>query len=612
MRLSRTKRSASSRYRVRANQRPSTKFALAVSLTIHVLIVVALYEAYTELINAPPMNILARGTASERASAPSFALREPAPSDKAHEVDGPRPAAQIPPLPRPIRLEEEQVPVDDSIFEMAKQMRPWRVAHGISPRVTAPAILPAAKVRLPTVGVGAPILVADARGLAPQITPLERATSRSEVLATTGRALPLRIASRPTYGSIANRPSRLAMLAAGQRHDTAPTRDRRPAEAFARRGTAQSTPPECGAAIESGLAFLALVQQDDGRWRFDDLRGTVDVDAELVSIRGDTAATGLALLAFLGAGYDHFDGRYRWVVQDALDYLTIVQRPSGELFLEDRTPTGQVIRFYSHGIATLALCEAFGMTGDAKLSAPTQRAIDHLAATQNRDMGGWRYLPGVNTDLSVTGWQLVALRSGQRAGLDVPSDTFARIGECLEMCRDDENRPGLYRYNPWASPNDPLTRHGRQPSTVMTAVGLTMELYQSSQRDDQLQKLGAEHLMANLPTLGDASSVAPIGTLGNPERDTYYWYYGTQAMYHIGGDYWQAWSRRLEPLLVESQTRRGRLAGSWDPHQPISDKWADYGGRLYVTAMNLLSLEIHQRHLPLEQFQSIEAANRPQ
>ena len=101
---------------------------------------------------------------------------------------------------------------------------------------------------------------------------------------------------------------------------------------------------------------------------------------------------------------------------------------------------------------------------------------------------------------------------------------------------------------------------------------------------------GADYLLQNLPDLG---------TTRSPKRDTYYWYYGTQAMYHMGGQYWEAWNSKLYPLLVENQITEGPLAGSWHVHHPIPDRWGTRVGRLYVTAMNLLSLEIEHRHLPI-------------
>jgi hypothetical protein len=70
-------------------------------------------------------------------------------------------------------------------------------------------------------------------------------------------------------------------------------------------------------------------------------------------------------------------------------------------------------------------------------------------------------------------------------------------------------------------------------------------------------------------------------------------------MYHMGGEYWKAWNERLHPLLVDSQSNSGALSGSWNPLTPVPDRWGAQGGRLYVTAMNLLSLEVYYRHLPV-------------
>ncbi len=102
--------------------------------------------------------------------------------------------------------------------------------------------------------------------------------------------------------------------------------------------------------------------------------------------------------------------------------------------------------------------------------------------------------------------------------------------------------------------------------------------------------LGAQYLLQYPPS---------VGTNSNPQRDTYYWYYATQVMFHMGGQYWNAWNQRLHPLLIGSQIREGDLAGSWDPFKPVPDEWAAFAGRLYVTTMNLLSLEVTYRHLPL-------------
>ena len=105
---------------------------------------------------------------------------------------------------------------------------------------------------------------------------------------------------------------------------------------------------------------------------------------------------------------------------------------------------------------------------------------------------------------------------------------------------------------------------------------------------------GAEFLMQRLPA---------VGTERNPARDTYYWYYATQVMYHMGGEHWDNWHARLDPLLLNSQVQQGPLAGSWNPIEPVPDRWGYHAGRLYVTCLNLLSLEVEYRHLPIYKYQ---------
>jgi len=246
---------------------------------------------------------------------------------------------------------------------------------------------------------------------------------------------------------------------------------------------------------------------------------------------------------------------------------------------------------YSHALATIAVCEAYGMTQDAALRERAQRAIDFIIAGQEKVRGGWRYAPGVNSDTSVSGWMTLALKSGELSGLPVPVGIYDKISHWLDTAQQSASTPYLYCYNPYA-PDSPEQRHGRVASKTMTAVGLLMRLYTGWRRDDPNFSRGTAYFLANLPSEGNARQ---------SERDTYYWYYATQVMAQAGGEKWLAWSDHLQPLLVKSQVQSGELAGSWDPLLPIADRWGSQAGRLYVTAMNLLSLEVEYRKLPLSE-----------
>ncbi len=175
--------------------------------------------------------------------------------------------------------------------------------------------------------------------------------------------------------------------------------------------------PEVEQTIERGLAFLAAHQRADGSWHLEDF------DTK-VSIRSDTAATALAILAFQGAGYTHQQDKYASQVARGLQFLIRHQQPNGDLYLRmDRTSDTNAW-LYSHSIASLALCESYGMTQDPQLQKPAQMAVDFMIQSQDAAGGGWRYSPGTGSDTSVTGWFMMALKSAQLAGLEVNPQVF--------------------------------------------------------------------------------------------------------------------------------------------------------------------------------------------
>jgi len=348
--------------------------------------------------------------------------------------------------------------------------------------------------------------------------------------------------------------------------------------------------PQTEEAIEMGLVFLSRHQSPDGSWSLNNFAaGRPDYPAESASINSDTAATGLALLAYLGAGYHHQDHKYRDVVRAGVNFLLRQQKPDGDLYLAQDPNSNQSAWLYSQAIAAMALCEAYGMTQDPELREPAQKALDFIVASQHPQRGGWRYLPGQGSDTSVSGWMLTALKSGELANLKVAPEVYANLQRWLDMAQASTSQPHLYRYNPLA-PDTTQQRHGRSATPAITAVGLLMRMYLGWKRDDERMVRGADYLLEHPPA---------IGTSRDPQRDTYYWYYATQVLFHMKGKHWETWNDQLHPLLTDSQLKEGPLAGSWNPSTPVPDRWAPFGGRIYVTTMNLLSLEVFYRHLPL-------------
>lgn len=361
-----------------------------------------------------------------------------------------------------------------------------------------------------------------------------------------------------------------------------------------RRSVAESRGGSAGTerAVELGLEFLARHQSADGSWSLHNYTaGHGYTDDGQASMRSTTAATGLALLAFLGAGYTHTDGRYGDVVRGGLEYLLRHQTPEGDLFVRQDEASNRNVWLYSHGMASIALCEAYGMTRDRDLRGPAQRALNFIVQSQEPQQGGWRYSPRVGSDTSVSGWQLMALKSGELAGLDVPRETYVKVVRWLDHAQGAGGDPAHYAYRPRSE-----FAHQRQPSRVMTAEALLMRQYLGWRRENPHMVAGAEWLQVNLPRL-DAGATQDSG---NP-RDAYYWYYATQVMFQMQGEHWRKWNARLHPLLVDNQLQTGPLAGSWDPLRPVPDRWGSEGGRIYVTALHLLMLEVYYRHLPIYQ-----------
>lgn len=412
-------------------------------------------------------------------------------------------------------------------------------------------------------------------GLARRATPQPGLTTMPDVPNVSMDLAPPRRQRQPLGGPMAPAGSEVASVQSFERRTMRTAGGASPAPAGA-------LGPQTEEAIERGLAYLASRQNRDGSWS---LQG----EGERVMLRSDTAATGMCLLAFQGAGYTHRRHQYADTVARGLQFLIDNQKQDGDLYRVEDPLSNQNVWLYSHAIAALAICEAYGMTQDPELRQPAQKAIDFIAASQHPQRGGWRYTPGNSSDTSVTGWMMMALKSGELSGLRVPDPVYEGIEHWLTLAQHRPGRGDRYRYNPYAL-DTPSQRHGRLPTPTMTSVGLLMRLYLGWRRDNPMVQSGAEYLLKNPPQ---------IGTVEDPKRDTYYWYYATQVMFHMGGDHWQRWNAALNPLLVGSQQRSGALAGSWQPRTPVPDRWAPHGGRLYVTAMNLLSLEVYYRHLPI-------------
>jgi len=320
------------------------------------------------------------------------------------------------------------------------------------------------------------------------------------------------------------------------------------------------------ASVQLGLQWLARNQLKDGSWS---LLGPYSNGAANEN-ENQVSATAMALLAFQGNGVTHKTGKFKDNVTRGWAWLIKQQDGDGNFFHEG--PFNH--HFYTQGQCTIALCELYAMTKDEKYKDPALKAVQYLLRSQSTE-GGWRYSPNADSDCSVTGWVVMALQSARMGGLDVPDDNLRRVERFLD--RIAMNGGSRYPY-----------QKGKEATNTMTAEALLCRQYLGWPRDDARLVEGATWLTqpGNLINF-------------NQGRNVYYWYYATQVMHHMEGDYWRTWNKVMRQVLPEQQVKAGKEAGSWDPIRPSRDEWEAFGGRLYVTCLSIYMLEVYYRHLPL-------------
>jgi hypothetical protein len=323
-------------------------------------------------------------------------------------------------------------------------------------------------------------------------------------------------------------------------------------------------------AVAAALNWLYRHQTVQGRWMLDFRHqcksGTCSGPGV---VQSDAAATAMALLPFLGAGQTHKSkGPYQQCIAKGIAWLIKQQHADGDL-------SGNVPQpMYSHGIAAIALCEAYGMTHDEHVGLAARKAVAFIERAQNQSTGGWRYEPGDTGDTSVFGWQIMALKSALLAGLPVNSITLDNAQKWLRSVAKGEHL-GLYSYQPY-----------REVTPTMTAVGMLCRQYLGIDPKDPAMLEGKRCLLENLPD-------------GKLLPNVYYWYYATMTMHNFADADWDVWNRQMRRVLIESQDREGCATGSWDPEKPAADVWGSQGGRLMTTSFNALTLEVYYRYLPL-------------
>jgi hypothetical protein len=212
------------------------------------------------------------------------------------------------------------------------------------------------------------------------------------------------------------------------------------------------------------------------------------------------------------------------------------------------------------------------MTHDKGLMMPAQLSLNHIVYAQDPVGGGWRYAPRTPGDTSVVGWQLMALKSGHMAYLQVPPGTIVGANKFLDSVMSD------YAYYGYTDP-------GRGQAT--TAIGILCRMYLGWKKDHPGIEKGVQYLSQTGPSPGNM----------------YYNYYATQVMRHYEGEMWDKWNVKMRDSLITTQEKAGHLKGSWHMR---GDHGAERGGRLYCTSMACMILEVYYRHMPIYGKQAAE------
>jgi hypothetical protein len=311
--------------------------------------------------------------------------------------------------------------------------------------------------------------------------------------------------------------------------------------------------------VTQALAFLRKTQAPEGCWKSSGFGN-----------ERNAGITGLCVMAFLSAGQTPAEGEHARAIADGVRWVLARQQVNGVI------STDRDYEMYHHGICTMMLAEVVGMCPPDladQVRPALARAVEVILKAQRKDGGvhggGWRYqVYSGDADLSVTGWQLLALRAAKNVGCDVPAEAIEKAVGYVRRCYDD-NR-GTFTYTV------------RGPTTVACAGTGILGLELCGKEMHRCR----ESLRAGAYVLRSPLSF-------EQSHCFYGLYYCSQAMFQLGDNYWTAYRARLHELLLRTQRPDGAWLGN--------DGEARRVGPNYTTAMSVLALTVEYRFLPIYQ-----------
>ena len=350
------------------------------------------------------------------------------------------------------------------------------------------------------------------------------------------------------------------------------------------------------AAVAAALDWIAMHQNSDGSWSFNHQGNKCRARcADPGKTKSNIAATGVALMPLLGAGFDHRAGKHKGTVSRGIAFLgkSIRSGPTGASLADG----GE--EMFAHAFGTIALCESHGMTADKRLEPAARGLVGLIDVVQDPEQGGWARIPrDTGDDIRRFIWQIDALNAAKEARLEVPGKIGERAMRFLDVMqvgvqaggdgdpkeekdKDDDGPPATVGM-PGAAYH--LRMHEEEPTGQCdrsTAIGLLGRVYLGWKRDN--------------PAL--AEGAAAIARRGPSETDIYYNFFATELMFHLGGPAWRKWNDRMKQILLDAQATGEHDVGSWYFDRATTD--ATDRGRLFSTALAAMILETYYRQEPL-------------
>lgn len=316
--------------------------------------------------------------------------------------------------------------------------------------------------------------------------------------------------------------------------------------------------------IDRGLAYLERNQAKDGSFKS--------------GMGRNTGITSLCVMAFLSRGYTPGTGPYGDVINRSIDFVLDSQNKNGMIVSEPSHGP-----MYSHCISTLMLSEVSGMVDpnrQVRIDEVLSKAVGVILSAQNvkkssSHAGGWRYQHTSNdSDISCTGWALMALRSARGNGAPVPEKAIERAVRYVKICR---SRDGGFSYQ----------GKKNQSGLARTGTGLLcLEL--TGEHDSKVNREAGDWILKHLPR-----------RFGRESHFYYGLYYCSQGMFQLGGQYWSRWADRMFEMVLKYQEdkKKSEHYGSW----PAGSGNEGKAGRCYATSMSILAMTVSCRQLPIYQ-----------